>query len=79
MTEEDEGRAKSPAKWCLEARFVAAEHEEFFEDLFAGGDLLFFALLGLGLEVLACARFGHDEVAVALTLEFAVCIFEAVA
>jgi len=65
-------------KGCLEACLVAAEHEELLEDLFAGSDLLFFALLGFGLEVLAGTGLGDDEVPVALTLEFAVRVFERV-
>jgi len=64
---------------CLETSLVAAEHEELLEDLFAGSDLLFFALLGFGLEVLAGTGLGDDEVPVALALELAVRVFKTVA
>jgi len=64
---------------CLEACLVAAKHEELLEDLFTGSNLLFFALLGFGLEVLTGASLSDDEVAIALTLKLAVSIFERVA
>ncbi len=64
---------------ALEARFVAAQHEQFFENLFAGGNFLFFAFFGLGLEVLAGAGFGYDEVPVALALELPIRIFKRIA
>jgi len=59
-------------KGCLEACLVTAEHEELLEDLFAGGDLLFFALLGFGLEVLASSGLGDDKVPIALAFELSV-------
>ena len=62
----------------LQSWLVSSDHEEFLEDLLAGSNLLFLALLGSSFVVLSRSCFCDDQVSVALSLELSIRIIKRV-
>lgn len=76
--DEERRSASLSYRRTLESRLVASEHIELLEDLLSGSDLLFLSTLRRLLVMLSRTGFRDYEVPVALSFEFAVCIFESV-